>query len=99
MTKRPPPTTPGGNAFMSILVNEETRVIVQGLGKFGTFHAQQCRDYGTQVVGAISPGKGGSVKEGFPLFNTMHEAVRKTGANASVIFVPPPAAADAIMEA
>ena len=58
---------------MSILVNDETRVIVQGLGKFGTFHAQQCRDYGTQIVGAISPGKGGTVKEGFPLFNTMAE--------------------------
>jgi len=84
---------------MSILVDNDTRVLVQGLGKFGTFHAQQCRDYGTQVVGAISPGKGGTTKEGFPLFNTMAEAVRKTGANASVIFVPPPAAADAIMEA
>lgn len=84
---------------MSILVDKNTRVIVQGLGKAGTFHAQQCREYGTQVVGAISPGKGGTVKEGFPLFNSVAEAVRKTGANASVVFVPPPGAADAIMEA
>src|SRR5438309_6651274 len=84
---------------MSILVDKSTRVIVQGLGKAGTFHALQCREYGTQIVGAITPGKGGTVKEGFPLFNTVAEAVAKTGANASMIFVPPPAAADAIMEA
>jgi succinyl-CoA synthetase alpha subunit len=84
---------------MSILVNKDTRVICQGLGKAGTFHAIQCREYGTKMVGGISPGKGGSTKEGFPLFNTVAEAVQKTGANASVIFVPPPGAADAIMEA
>jgi succinyl-CoA synthetase alpha subunit len=84
---------------MSILVDKNTKVIVQGLGKAGTFHALQCREYGTQMVGAISPGKGGTTKEGFPLFNTVAEAVRKTGANASVVFVPPPGAADAIMEA
>ena len=84
---------------MSILVDENTRVICQGLGKYGTFHAKQCRDYGTQVVGAVKPGKGGSVQEGFPLFNTVAEAVRKTGANATMIFVPAAAAADAIMEA
>jgi succinyl-CoA synthetase alpha subunit len=84
---------------MSILVDKNTRVIFQGLGKVGTFHAQQCRDYGTQVVGGVVPGKGGTVKEGFPLFNTVAEAVRKTGANASAVFVPPPAAADAILEA
>jgi succinyl-CoA synthetase alpha subunit len=84
---------------MSILVDKTTRVLVQGLGKAGTFHATQCRDYGTQVVGAVKPGAGGTVKESFPLFNTVAEAVRKTGANASMIFVPPPAAADAIMEA
>jgi succinyl-CoA synthetase alpha subunit len=84
---------------MSILVDKSTRVLVQGLGKVGTFHALQCREYGTQVVGGISPGKGGTVKEGFPLFNTVADAVSKTGANASMIFVPPPAAADAIMEA
>ena len=84
---------------MSILVDKNSRVIVQGLGKVGTFHAQQCRDYGTQIVGAISPGKGGTVKEGFPLFNSVAEAVKKTGANASVVFVPPAGCADAIMEA
>ena len=76
---------------MSILVDKNTRVLVQGLGKAGTFHAKQCREYGTQVVGGVAPGKGGTVKEGFPLFNTVAEAVRKTGANASMIFVPPPA--------
>ena len=84
---------------MSILVNKTTRVLTQGLGKAGTFHSQQCRDYGTQMVGGVTPGKGGQTKEGFPLFNTVHEAVRKTGANATMVFVPPPAAADAIMEA
>src|SRR5437660_8809893 len=84
---------------MSILVDKNTRVICQGLGKAGTFHATQCRDYGTQVVGGVVPGKGGGTREGCPLFNTVAEAVRKTGANATMIFVPPPAAADAIMEA
>lgn len=84
---------------MSILVDKNTKVIVQGLGKAGTFHAIQCRDYGTQIVGGVVPGKGGTVKEGFPLFNTVAEAVAKTGANASLVFVPPPAAADAICEA
>jgi succinyl-CoA synthetase alpha subunit len=84
---------------MSILVAKTTRVLVQGLGKAGTFHANQCRDYGTQIVGAVKPGKGGTVQEGYPLFNTVAEAVKKTGANASMIFVPPPAAADAILEA
>jgi succinyl-CoA synthetase alpha subunit len=84
---------------MSILIDKSTRVLVQGLGKAGTFHANQCRDYGTQIVGAVKPGTGGTVKEGYPLFNTVAEAVAKTGANASMVFVPPPAAADAIMEA
>ena len=84
---------------MSILVDRGTKVVCQGLGRAGTFHAIQCREYGTQVVGGITPGKGGTIKEGFPLFNTVAEAVAKTGANASMIFVPPPAAADAIMEA
>jgi len=84
---------------MSILVDKSTRVLCQGLGKAGTFHAQQCRDYGTQIVGGVVPGKGGTTKEGFPLFNTVAEAVRKTGANATMIFVPPPVAADAVMEA
>jgi len=84
---------------MSILVDKHTRVLVQGLGKAGTFHANQCRDYGTQLVGAVKPGKGGTTQEGYPLFNTVAEAVAKTGANASMIFVPPAGAADAIMEA
>src|SRR5215469_2712174 len=84
---------------MSILVNKNTRVLCQGMGKAGTFHAKMCREYGTQVVGGVVPGKGGTSKEGFPLFNTVAEAVRKTGADASMIFVPPPGAADAILEA
>lgn len=84
---------------MSILVDKQTRVITQGMGKAGLFHSQQCRDYGTQVVGGVTPGKGGMVKDGFPLFNTVYEAVRKTGADASMVFVPPAAAADAILEA
>src|SRR5919206_2024982 len=84
---------------MSILVDKNTRVICQGLGKAGTFHATQCREYGTQMVGAVKPGKGGTTQEGFPLFNTVADAVRQTGASATMIFVPPPAAADAIMEA
>src|SRR5579883_2320608 len=84
---------------MSILVNKNTRVLCQGLGKAGTFHAIQCREYGTQMVGGVVPGKGGTTKEGFPLFNTVAEAVRKTGANATMIFVPAGAAADAILEA
>jgi succinyl-CoA synthetase alpha subunit len=84
---------------MSILVDKNTRVLVQGMGKAGLFHAQQCRDYGTTIVGGVTPGKGGTTKEGFPQFNTVCEAVKKTGCNASVVFVPPPGAADAIMEA
>jgi succinyl-CoA synthetase alpha subunit len=84
---------------MSVLVDKNTRVLCQGLGKAGTFHAIQCRDYGTQVMGGVVPGKGGGVKQGFPLFNTVAEAVRKTGANATMVFVPPAGAADAIMEA
>src|SRR5947208_11199683 len=84
---------------MSILVDKNTRVLCQGMGKAGTFHATQCHEYGTQVVGGVVPGKGGTTKEGFPLFNTVAEAVRKTGANATMIFVPPAGAADAIVEA
>ena len=84
---------------MSILIDKNTRVLVQGMGKAGLFHAQQCRDYGTTIVGGVSPGKGGTAKDGFPQFNTVAEAVRKTGCNATMIFVPPPGAADAIMEA
>src|SRR5215475_13816967 len=84
---------------MSILIDKSTRVLVQGMGKAGTFHAIQCRDYGTNMVGGVSPGKGGTVKDGFPLFNTVSEAVKQTGANASMVFVPPAGAADAILEA
>src|SRR5204863_661333 len=77
-----------------------TRLIVQGLtGREGTFHAKQAAAYGTQVVGGVTPGKGGTTHEGFHVFNTVADAVRETGANATVIFVPPPFAADAIMEA
>src|SRR5499433_2324272 len=85
---------------MAILVDKNTRLIVQGLtGREGTFHAKACADYGTKVVGGVTPGKGGTTHEGWPIFNSVQEAVDKTGANATVIFVPPPAAADAIMEA
>jgi succinyl-CoA synthetase alpha subunit len=85
---------------MSILVNKSTRVIVQGLtGREGTFHAKACAEYGTQIVGGVTPGKGGSTHEGWPVFNTVQEAVEQTAADTSVIFVPPPYAADAIMEA
>jgi succinyl-CoA synthetase alpha subunit len=84
---------------MSVLVGKQTRLLVQGMGKHGTFHTLACRDYGTNVVGAVKPGKGGQTVEGFPLFDTVAQAVDKTGANTSVIFVPPAGAADAIMEA
>jgi succinyl-CoA synthetase alpha subunit len=84
---------------MSVLVSKQTRLLVQGMGKHGTFHAMGCRDYGTNIVGGVTPGKGGSTVEGFPIFDSVVEAVGKTGANASMIFVPPAGAADAIMEA
>jgi succinyl-CoA synthetase alpha subunit len=84
---------------VSVLVSKETRLLVQGMGKHGTFHAMGCRDYGTSVVGGVTPGKGGTTIEGFPIFDSVEEAVRKTGANTSVVFVPPPGAADAVMEA
>ena len=85
---------------MSVLVDENTRLIVQGItGKEGTFHAKGCAEYGTKVVGGVTPGKGGTSHEGWPVFDTVAEAVEKTGANATVIFVPPPFAADAILEA
>jgi succinyl-CoA synthetase alpha subunit len=84
---------------MSVLVGRDTRLLVQGMGRHGTFHAVGCRDYGTRVVGGVTPGKGGTSVEGFPLFDTVEEAVRKTGVNVSVVFVPPGGAADAIIEA
>src|SRR5216684_810538 len=84
---------------MSVLIDKSTRLIVQGLtGREGTFHAKQAAAYGTTVVGGVTPGKGGTTHEGWPIFDTVHDAVKATGANASVIFVPPPFAADAVME-
>jgi succinyl-CoA synthetase alpha subunit len=85
---------------MAVLVNKETRLIVQGItGREGTFHAKGCAEYGTKVVGGVTPGKGGTIHEGWPVFDTVHKAVEETGTNATVIFVPPPFAADAILEA
>ncbi len=85
---------------MSILVGESTRLIVQGItGREGLFHAMGCRDYGTEVVGGVTPGKGGSTVEGFPVWDSVERARRVSGCNATLIFVPPPFAADAIMEA
>jgi succinyl-CoA synthetase alpha subunit len=85
---------------MSIWVSKQTRLLVQGLtGREGTFHALACRDYGTQVVAGVTPGKGGTIHEGIPVFDTVAAAVAATGADASMIFVPPPFAADAIVEA
>src|SRR5438270_11342929 len=85
---------------MAVLVDKNTRLIVQGItGREGTFHAKGSQEYGTKVVGGVTPGKGGTTHEGWPVFNTVQEAVSKTGANVSMIFVPPAGAADAIMEA
>src|ERR1700674_5162336 len=85
---------------MSVLIDTSTRLLVQGLtGREGTFHARQAAAYGTTVVGGVTPGKGGSTHDGWPIFDTVREAVEKTGANASVIFVPPRFAANAVMEA
>ena len=85
---------------MSILINKDTKVICQGItGNAGTFHALGCRDYGTQMVGGVTPGKGGQNVEGMPVFDTVEEAVTQTGADATMIFVPPPFTADAILEA
>jgi len=85
---------------LSVLVDKNTRLVVQGLtGKEGTFHALQMRDYGTQIVAGVTPGKGGTLHEGIPVYHTVDEAVRKAGANVSIIYVPPAFAADAIMEA
>ena len=85
---------------MSVLVDKSTRLVVQGItGKEGTFHTKQMIEYGTDVVGGVTPGKGGTTHEGIPVFNTVAEAVKEAGANASVIYVPPSFAADAVMEA
>jgi len=85
---------------MSIMINKNTKVITQGItGATGLFHAQGARDYGTQMVGGVTPGKGGTIIDGFPVYDTVMDAVEKTGATASVIYVPPPFAADSIMEA
>jgi succinyl-CoA synthetase alpha subunit len=84
---------------MSVLVNENTRILVQGFGRAGQFHAEQCMAYGSKVVAGVTPGKGGQQALGVPVFNTVEEAVKATGANASMVFVPPPGAADAILEA
>ena len=85
---------------MAVLLDRHTRLIVQGLtGREGTFHAKAAAAYGTTVVGGVTPGKGGTTHEGWPVFNSVHDAMRETGANATVIFVPPPFAADAVMEA
>jgi succinyl-CoA synthetase alpha subunit len=85
---------------LSVLVDKNTRLVVQGItGKEGTFHTKQMVEYGTRVVGGVTPGKGGTTHEGIPVFNTVEQAVREAGASASVIYVPPPFAADAIMEA
>ena len=85
---------------MAVLLDKNTRLIVQGItGKEGTFHGKAAQAYGTNVVGGVTPGKGGTTHEGWPVFNSVHDAMKATGANATVIFVPPPFAADAIMEA
>ncbi len=84
---------------MSILVDQNTRVIVQGFGKQGAFHAEQCIQYGTKIVGGVSPGKGGAKQLGLPMFDTVAQAVREAAPTASIVFVPPAGAADAILEA
>lgn len=85
---------------MSVLVNKNTKVVTQGItGKTGQFHTKACKDYGTQMVAGVTPGKGGDAFEGIPIFDTVHAAKKATGCNASVIYVPPPFAADAILEA
>jgi succinyl-CoA synthetase alpha subunit len=88
------------NEAMSILVNKQTRVLTQGItGATGQFHTRACKEYGTQMVAGVTPGKGGTAYEGIPIFDTVERAVKETGANATVIYVPPPFAADAILEA
>jgi len=85
---------------MSVLVNKDSKILVQGItGRTGLFHTRQCRDYGTNIVAGVTPGKGGSIIEGIPVFDTVEEAVSETGSDVSLIFVPPPGAADAVLEA
>ena len=85
---------------MSVLVNKDSKIIVQGItGSQGTFHTEQCIEYGTKIVGGVTPGRGGQEHLGVPVFNTMREGVQQTGADVSMILVPPPFAADAILEA
>ncbi|MRR54912.1 MAG: succinate--CoA ligase subunit alpha [Deltaproteobacteria bacterium] len=85
---------------MSVLVNKNSRIVVQGItGRTGLFHTRQCRDYGTNIVAGVTPGKGGTMLEGIPVFDTVEDAVRETAADVSMIFVPPPGAADAVLEA
>src|SRR5439155_5408195 len=98
--ERGPEGRGAGGRAMSVLVDRETRVVVQGItGREGTFHARGCLEYGTRIVAGVTPGRGGVVHEGIPVFDTVREAVAKTGAEVSMIFVPPAAAADAILEA
>ncbi len=84
---------------MAILIDQDSRIVVQGLGRSGLFHAQRCREYGSSIVAGVTPGKGGTYSDGIPVFDTVAEAVKHGAANVSMIFVPPPAAADAILEA
>ena len=84
---------------MSSLVSKDTRLLIQGMGRVGQLHAGLSLEYGTQVVGGVTPGKGGQTAVGLPIFNTVAQAVRETGANVSVVFVPPPGAGDAVLEA
>ena len=84
---------------MAILCDKDTKLLVQGVGRMGQFHANLSREYGTQVVGGVAPGRGGTTVADMPIYDTVADAVKETGANASVIFVPPPGAADAILEA
>lgn len=84
---------------MAILINQDSRIVVQGLGRSGLFHAQRCREYGSSIVAGVTPGKGGTFSDNIPVFDTVSEAVKQGAANVSMIFVPPPAAADAILEA
>lgn len=84
---------------MAILINQDSRIVVQGLGRAGLFHAQRCREYGSSIVAGVTPGKGGACRDNIPVYDTVAEAVEYGAANVSMIFVPPPAAADAILEA